>query len=64
MDLFWLNVNSVASAQLDVSLKPSSRTRDTATLRSANCCYFSIGHLDFSLSFLFVFSFIVEVEGG
>ena len=64
MDLFWLNVNSVASTQLDVSLKPSSRTRDTATLRSAKCCYFRIGHLDFSLSFLFVYSFTVEVEGG
>lgn len=35
MDLFWLNVNNVVSAQLDVSLKLPNKTGDTTTLMCA-----------------------------
>lgn len=32
MDLFWLNVNNVVSAQLDVSLKLPNKTGDTTLM--------------------------------
>ena len=70
MDLFWLNVNNVVSAQLDVSLKLPNKTGDTTTLMCAKLVAilgkgtWTLICLTYLFVYSFIRSFILEVEGG